>query len=212
MPEYSSTTITPSDGVQVPGMNGSTSGNFLLSALKSYILSEKGLANGLASLDGNGKLTASQLPDLADDVIVVASYASLPATGTAGKIYITADNNKMYRWDPDLETPNYVELSIDLSEYARIVDIQDGNIQAGVAVKAFQDAMGRAIITTYATKADLQDGTLEPLISTKSRQDQNGNVIDQTYETKADASDLKSAFEALGLSIVGGKVAQTITY
>ena len=118
MPEYSSTTITPSDGVQVPGMNGSTSGNFLLSALKSYILAEKGLANGLASLDGNGKLTASQLPDLADDVIVVASYASLPATGTAGKIYITADNNKMYRWDPDLTTPDYVELSVDLSAYA----------------------------------------------------------------------------------------------
>ena len=118
MPEYSSTTITPSDGGQVPGMNGSTSGNLLLSALKSYILAEKGLANGLASLDGNGKLTASQLPDLADDVIVVASYASLPATGTAGKIYITADNNKMYRWDPDLTTPDYVELSVDLSAYA----------------------------------------------------------------------------------------------
>ena len=118
MPEYSSTTITPSDGVQVPGMNGSTSGNFLLSALKSYILSEKGLANGLASLDGNGKLLSSQLPDLADDVIVVASYATLPATGTAGKLYITADNNKMYRWDPDLTTPDYVELSVDLSAYA----------------------------------------------------------------------------------------------
>lgn len=118
MPEYSSTTITPSDGVQVPGMNGSTSGNFLLSALKSYILASKGQANGLASLDANGKLPSSQLPDLADDVIVVASYASLPATGTAGKIYITADNNKMYRWDPDLTTPDYVELSVDLSAYA----------------------------------------------------------------------------------------------
>ena len=157
MPEYSSTTITPSDGVQVPSMNGSTSGNFLLSALKSYILAEKGLANGLASLDANGKLPSSQLPDLADDVIVVDSYATLPATGTAGKIYITADNNKMYRWDSDLETPNYVDLSIDLTEYARIEDIQDGNIQAGVAVKAFQDAMGRAIITTYETKADASD-------------------------------------------------------
>ena len=159
MPEYSSTTITPSDGVQVPSMNGSTSGNFLLSALKSYILSEKGLANGLASLDGNGKLLSSQLPDLADDVIVVASYASLPATGTAGKIYITADNNKMYRWDPDLETPNYVELSIDLS--------------------------------AYATKAELA-------------------AEESARETED--SNLKSAFEALGLSIVGGKVAQTISY
>lgn len=155
MPEYSSTTITPADGVKTPAMNGSTSGNYTLSALRDFILASKGQANGLASLDANGKLPSSQLPDLADDVIVVSSYASLPATGTAGKIYITADNNKMYRWNPDLATPDYVELSIDLSEYAKIVDIQDGNIQAGVAVKAFQDAMGRAIITTYATKAEL---------------------------------------------------------
>ena len=142
MPEYSSTTITPSDGVQVPGMNGSTSGNFLLSALKSYILSEKGLANGLASLDGNGKLLSSQLPDLADDVIVVASYATLPATGTAGKLYITADNNKMYRWDPDLTTPDYVELSVDLSAYAtkaelaaeeRARESEDSNLKSAIS-------------------------------------------------------------------------------
>ena len=125
MPEYSSTTITPADGVQVPSMNGSTSGNFLLSALKSYILAEKGQANGLASLGSDGKLTAAQLPDLADDVIVVASYAVLPAAGTAGKIYITADNNKLYRWDPDLTTPDYVELSVDLSAYATKAELAE---------------------------------------------------------------------------------------
>ena len=118
MPEYSSTTITPADNVQTPAMNGNTSGNYTLEDLRTFILASKGLANGLASLDGNGKLNPSQLPDLADDVIVVASYAVLPATGTAGKIYITADNNKMYRWDPDLVTPGYVNLSVDLSIYA----------------------------------------------------------------------------------------------
>ena len=155
MPEYSSTTITPSDGVQVPGMNGSTSGNILLSALKSYILSEKGLANGLASLDANGKLTASQLPDLADDVIVVASYSTLPATGTAGKLYITADNNKMYRWDPDLTTPDYVELSVDLSAYATIADLQDGTLEPLISTKSRQDQNGNVIDQTYATKAEL---------------------------------------------------------
>lgn len=184
MPEYSSTTITPADGVKTPAMNGSTSGNYTLSALRDFILASKGQANGLASLDANGKLPSSQIPDLADDVIVVASYATLPATGTAGKIYITADNNKMYRWDPDLETPNYVELSIDLSEYARIVDIQDGNIQAGVAVKAFQDAMGRAIITTYETKADASD--LKDAISFNRKRIENleqksGSVVDVDY-------------------------------
>lgn len=156
MPEYSSTTITPSDGVQVPGMNGSTSGNFLLSALKSYILSEKGLANGLASLDGNGKLLSSQLPDLADDVIVVASYATLPATGTAGKLYITADNNKMYRWDPDLATPDYVELSIDLSAYATKAELAAEESARETEDSRLKDAIRKdeARITNLEEKAD----------------------------------------------------------
>jgi len=141
MPEYSSTTITPADGVQVPSMNGSTSGNFLLSALRDYILASKGLANGLASLGSDGKLTASQLPDLADDVIVVASYAVLPATGTAGKIYITADNNKMYRWDSDLSTPDYVELSVDLSDYATLDDLASEESAREAADTNLNDAL-----------------------------------------------------------------------
>ena len=180
MPEYSSTTITPADGVKTPAMNGSTSGNYTLSALRDFILASKGQANGLASLDANGKLPSSQLPDLADDVIVVASYASLPATGTAGKLYITADNNKMYRWDPDLTTPDYVELSVDLSAYATIADLQDGTLEPLISTKAKQDQNGNVIDTTYAKKADLLDGTIvvkEAEIATK---DEDGNNIKAT--------------------------------
>ena len=114
MPEYSSTTITPADAVKVPAMNGSTSGNFQLDALRNYILASKGQANGLASLGSDGKLPAAQLPDLADDVLVYSSYATFPATGTAGKIYIAADTNIIYRWDDSLDTPAYVILTIDL--------------------------------------------------------------------------------------------------
>ena len=121
MPEYSSTTITPADAVQTPAMNGSTSGNYNLAALRSYILASKGQANGLASLDANGKLPSGQLPDLADDVLVYDSYATLPAQGESGKIYITADNNKMYRWDSN--SSDYVELSVDLSAYATKAEV-----------------------------------------------------------------------------------------
>ena len=45
-----------------------------------------------------GKVPAEQLPSYVDDVIEVADYASLPATGEADKIYITVDTNKVYRW------------------------------------------------------------------------------------------------------------------
>ena len=152
MPEYSGTTITPADSVQVPVMNGNTPGNFTLAALRSFILAAKGLANGLAELDGNGKLPASQLPDLADDVIVVASYATLPATGTAGKLYITQDNNKGYRWASELGTPAYVQL-FDPAVIKAVADIISG---AQVVGKATADGAGNNIPNTYATKTELQ--------------------------------------------------------
>lgn len=62
--------------------------------VKKYV--DDGLA-GKADLVG-GKVPAEQLPSYVDDVIEVADYASLPATGEADKIYITVDTNKVYRW------------------------------------------------------------------------------------------------------------------
>lgn len=60
--------------------------------------SEKGVAGGLATLDGAGKVPASQLPSFVDDVVEVDNHAALPVTGEAGKIYVTLDNGKIYRW------------------------------------------------------------------------------------------------------------------
>ncbi|NBU82025.1 MAG: hypothetical protein EBS55_10300, partial [Flavobacteriaceae bacterium] len=76
--------------------------------LDTYQLrSEKGNANGYASLDGSGKVPSTQLPSYVDDIIEVANYASLPVTGETGKIYITLDNNKIYRWSGSV----YVEIA-----------------------------------------------------------------------------------------------------
>ena len=61
-------------------------------------VSLKGSPNGLAELDGSGKVLSSQLPSYVDDVIEVTNFASLPATGESGKIYITKDTNLTYRW------------------------------------------------------------------------------------------------------------------
>lgn len=58
----------------------------------------RGVANGLASLDGSGKVPSAQLPAFVDDVLEVANAAALPGTGTAGIIYVTLDNNKTWRW------------------------------------------------------------------------------------------------------------------
>ncbi len=72
---------------------------------------EKGANSGVATLGADGKVPASQLPSFVDDVIEVANYAALPAEGEAGKIYVTLDDNKTYRWGGT----TYVEISAGLA-------------------------------------------------------------------------------------------------
>lgn len=46
----------------------------------------------------DGLIPSNYLPSYVDDVIEVANYAALPVTGETGKIYVTLDTNKQYRW------------------------------------------------------------------------------------------------------------------
>ena len=69
-----------------------------LAGVKSHMDTFKSVAGGYASLDGSGKVPASELPSYVDDVVEVANYAALPGTGETGKIYVTLDTNKCYRW------------------------------------------------------------------------------------------------------------------
>ena len=71
----------------------------------------KGTANGVAELDANGKVLTSQLPSFVDDVIEAENFAALPNEGETGKIYVTLDDNKTYRWSGSA----YVEISASLA-------------------------------------------------------------------------------------------------
>lgn len=46
----------------------------------------------------SGKVPAAQLPSYVDDVLEFNSLSTLPPQGESGKIYITTDNDKLYRW------------------------------------------------------------------------------------------------------------------
>jgi hypothetical protein len=61
-------------------------------------IAEKNEPNGFAGLDGSGKIPASLLPSYVDDVEEYANAEALPEEGEQGKIYITLDNNVIYRW------------------------------------------------------------------------------------------------------------------
>ena len=52
----------------------------------------------VATLDGNGKVPASQLPSYVDDVEEYADFAHFPPTGEADKIYVALDTGFTYRW------------------------------------------------------------------------------------------------------------------
>lgn len=69
--------------------------------------SEKGQADGVATLDATGKVPSTQLPSYVDDVLEYADFASFPIEGEQGKIYVTLDSNKTYRWSGSV----YIEIS-----------------------------------------------------------------------------------------------------
>ena len=80
-------------------------------ALESDITSQKGVANGLAELDENGKVPSSQLPSYVDDVIEFTNKKAFDPIGESGKIYVDLSTNLTYRWSGT----NYVEISPSLA-------------------------------------------------------------------------------------------------
>lgn len=121
---YTKVTVN-SDGQVTAGGSLATSDIPDLSA--TYVpVSSKGQANGVASLDGDGKVPAAQLPSYVDDVVdayivsgataLSAGWLSATSGGSAltpetGKIYVVLSAgeylNKTYRWSGT----TYVEIS-----------------------------------------------------------------------------------------------------
>lgn len=69
--------------------------------------SQKGAKSGVASLDETGKVPSAQLPSYVDDVLEADNLEAFPETGESGKIYVTKDTNKTYRWSGS----SYVEIA-----------------------------------------------------------------------------------------------------
>ena len=78
-----------------------------IDGLLSNKVSTDALGVTVATLDGSGKVPSSQLPGFVDDVLEYADFASFPATGETGKLYVTIDTNKVYRWTGSV----YVEIT-----------------------------------------------------------------------------------------------------
>lgn len=66
-----------------------------------------GVADGVASLDENGKVPSAQLPSYVDDVTEIYGIDNAPQIGETDKIYVDTETNKTYRWSGTA----YVEIS-----------------------------------------------------------------------------------------------------
>jgi DNA-binding ferritin-like protein len=68
---------------------------------------QKGQANGVATLDENGLVPSSQLPSYVDDVLEFEDDDDFPAQGEFGKIYVALNTLKIFRWSGS----TYIEIS-----------------------------------------------------------------------------------------------------
>jgi len=70
-----------------------------------------GINGGVAQLDTNGLVPASQLPAFVNDVLEYATLSVFPSPGEAGIIYVALNTNKSYRWSGT----QYILISSSLS-------------------------------------------------------------------------------------------------
>lgn len=124
-------------------------------------LSEKGIANGVATLDSGGKVPSAQLPSFVDDVLEFANLASFPVTGETAKIYVALDTNKTYRWSGSA----YVEISSS--------DVNSVNGQTGNVVLDADDIAETASRIWFTPAEETKLADIEP----NAKDDQNANEV-----------------------------------
>lgn len=154
------------------------------SALSDIDLTEKiGASNGIAELDGNGKIPSSQLPSYADDVIVGYYYNdkfyedsehTTEITGEVGKIYIDLTGNKIYRFEENESDGIYS----DLTDYVKNTDYataSKGGVLKGNVNGFYIGNTGNPLAGVYTNEAyqNLADnyfigkGTLENVLTAR---------------------------------------------
>ena len=108
--------LTPSQNTWLDAVTATSAEVNRLSGVTSNIqtqldakipLTQRGAANGVATLDATGLVPSSQLPSYVDDVLEYANLAGMPAVGETAKIYVALDTNKIYRWSGSV----YIEIS-----------------------------------------------------------------------------------------------------
>lgn len=155
--------------------------------------SEKGKANGVATLGSDGLIPAAQLPSYVDDVVEYDTRSAFPTTGETGKIYVALDSNKQYRWSGTTYT--IISESLSLGETA-------ATAYAGDKGKANADAI-----------ADLQEAVETNTTDLRKVEDRATDLEDQYDElndaiTNLDAQGIKYSGQGVAATTVDGAIAE----
>ena len=152
-------------------------------------VTEKGTANGVATLDANGQVPSSQLPSYVDDVIEGYFYNSkfykeeihtTAITGESGKIYTDIPTGKIYRWSGSTFVSISNPLDIATTEEAK-AGTNDTKAMTPKKVKEAIENKG------YLTKTDAAS-TYEPVFTKNTAFNKNfGTVVQGNDERLSDA-------------------------
>lgn len=158
---------------------------------------EKGAANGVATLDSTGKIPTSQLPASIDDIIEGYLYNghwyldaehTQEVPGQANKIYVDLSNDKSYRWSGS----QFVEISSSLALGETAGTAYEGNKGKANAdnIATIQGVIPSNATTSnkLVTQADIPDVTncitkssTAGLVKNDGTIDTNSYIVDNSY-------------------------------
>lgn len=144
--------------------------------------SEKGKANGVATLDGSGKIPTEQVPGAFDDVIEYENLQAFPQPGEKGKIYVALDTNVSYRWGGT----TYIKVGspLELGETSTTA-------YAGDKGKATTDKVNSHVINTANPHSVTKEQVgLDRVNNTTDLEKPISTATQNALDTKANKSDL----------------------
>ena len=134
-------------------------GNLVNPATQTWVNQQKGIANGLATLNDYGVVPSSQLPSYVDDVIEVTNYGTLPTTGETGKIYVILNAsggyqaNQQFRWSGG----GYIALVASPGTTDNVPEGTNNKYYTDARVNAYVTTLGYATTTALNSKENLSN-------------------------------------------------------